>query len=1821
MLQQAHHTVLPGGVWDVAAMGDKATDGYPTSPQTFTTIYDMPKGAWAASTLFPHSTVADFSSLSSIVFYLQGTQRDVKCEVMCKPDSEKDPNKKLIITLRKINPTGAYYSISTSDLSAAGIDVSRILAFNFVVVNTLTNDDYQAGTFNVTTGGTLSYIPRLAPSPSQLTVTTLPGQPNMVFTNAAGGTGSLRQRTTSFAQLGYDISSGGLSGLNITYDNPATTNKEYHDLSGISSFVFGFQGPPNGVILAFADSSGNIAKVNPMPLSSSNIEYFSVPASTITGQGVNLSHITAIQMYVNFSVAGLMGRTGTLDYYIGGINLPVIIHKFLSDQFMIVANGHNPAHLDWEVSGASSISISPTVGGNLVDMGSATVTPTDTTTYTLTAVGQSATITSALTIIKAKPLTNILGVAAPYWTGEQWNGQADKWLTKPLAAQVMMDTAPFSNAPVTFTPIKGVVGLSTEQGGELKQSIQVTSGSDGLAYAYVKLNKGVGEFAVRAKVGSKEYIFTGHKFLPGPENFTEPTLAPERDNVRVPIWAPGITNIRISATPPKYTTLSNDNSYDYHEWIDEYALFEVGEEDNSCGEFLQNVSSGGEYTFHPTEQPKVIGQPDPLNTFPSRVGAGGASKIHFVFSAGPGYPRTLPWRIKIRPNSVSNGVVYLNIHYNLLDSQGQQMSMVTSMSITADNIFQHTMFDLYHIASCQFGPGYPGILTNYSHLEGEVEQFSIEVDQAKSGNAWFTFDKMWLEGVIYNENGIITNIPANRAWLIGSHHNQPNSFKSSGYENQDQYYAYDNIREFEQGLDEPSTECPDQINANGMNCQDIIFTPRTGLGGNFEVKFKSVTGTLQLKAMGWNGKQWINCGDVVYNSTNLFGAWRIDDGFFPYGPDSAHIRLRVIGADEGGATTSGAAGMYQYLHYCGYNHSTADNPSAVPPWQDDQLVVQAIRKGNFWRMPKTITFKARTVEAGTTMLVFYTNILYGKVQPPACPCVVQPNTQDWRQFLVIYPDGDCRLLPTPTPQDVVDLKDICFGAAVKIGPAKVLGRPGSDIQSVDFNTNDRSTMELGFYDGSSATVKILARSSTGTVIELKPRYDTTSVPACFLRSMYVRPGNSDIDSASDVNGTHWIDNWTRLSGNTWTFSRRQPSNHHTWAPDITMEAFPASVFDNWTNVAVLSNESFEKIALGGSDTSLLAWHTSGNVYREPIVPQCGGFHAKMYGNWSTSPYNYSEMYQDLPATPSQYWQGSIFAYLPDGSEHLGGENRVWMQIEFYNSANQMIGSEIPSQKLDSSSPVKVYTRLQATALAPAGTTYVRLRVLFEQNQYAGGSAYFDDAELTTVENPELLPNPSFDADATGWTLWTSPEANATFTRTTTAGEFDSAPAAGKVTATESGTAAYQVQLSTGTWDIEKGKTYQFTFRAKASTAFTIPSGNVKLMQLGSPYADYGTYPHDPISIGTGWHTYTIQYVANCDASDARVTFHLGNCLPDGASFYVDTLSLRRIYTSPEILPNPSFDADSTGWSFWTASEATATYQRTTTAGEFDSAPAAGKVTATESGTMFYQIQLATGLWNIEAGKTYQFKFRAKASTAFTIPSGYVKLMQLDSPWADYSSVPNADLNVTTDWKTYIVQYVANATASDARITFHLGGVLPDGASFYVDTLSLKEVQPDAELLPNPSFDSSESGWNLWTPQEVTASFSRTTTSGEYDSTPAGGKIFASESGTMDYQIQLSSGTMSIEAGKTYQLTFKAKASTAFTVPSGYLKLMQVDSPWADYSSVPAPALSLTTGWQTYTVQFVANTTASDTRIDFHLGGVLPDGASFYVDTLSLKELH
>jgi hypothetical protein len=79
--------------------------------------------------------------------------------------------------------------------------------------------------------------------------------------------------------------------------------------------------------------------------------------------------------------------------------------------------------------------------------------------------------------------------------------------------------------------------------------------------------------------------------------------------------------------------------------------------------------------------------------------------------------------------------------------------------------------------------------------------------------------------------------------------------------------------------------------------------------------------------------------------------------------------------------------------------------------------------------------------------------------------------------------------------------------------------------------------------------------------------------------------------------------------------------------------------------------------------------------------------------------------------------------------------------------------------------------------------------------------------------------------------------------------------------------------------------------------------------------------------------------------------------------------------------------------------------------------------------------------------------------------------------------------VGKDWTSCIIYYQTNITADDARITFALGGVLPEGESFYIDNISLKECE-NADFINdvgNIIFNSEEScGIKVWNSDALNA---------------------------------------------------------------------------------------------------------------------------------------
>lgn len=187
------------------------------------------------------------------------------------------------------------------------------------------------------------------------------------------------------------------------------------------------------------------------------------------------------------------------------------------------------------------------------------------------------------------------------------------------------------------------------------------------------------------------------------------------------------------------------------------------------------------------------------------------------------------------------------------------------------------------------------------------------------------------------------------------------------------------------------------------------------------------------------------------------------------------------------------------------------------------------------------------------------------------------------------------------------------------------------------------------------------------------------------------------------------------------------------------------------------------------------------------------------------------------------------------------------------------------------------------------------------------------------------------------------------------------------------------------------------------------------------------------------------------------------------------------------LPNPSFDGNTEGWSVYAEGGASATGVRDTSNAE--SAPAGFTVHAAASGKAEHHIQVSTRMPAIEETQFYLLTFKACASAPF--PLLMPRLMQNQAPWENYAvDAAPAKQEVGTAWRTYTVYYRAKKTANDVRLTFFLGGCIPDGVDLHLDSLSFMPCDDHSSLscdVGNIIFDNERScGVKVWEPAQLDA---------------------------------------------------------------------------------------------------------------------------------------
>lgn len=215
-------------------------------------------------------------------------------------------------------------------------------------------------------------------------------------------------------------------------------------------------------------------------------------------------------------------------------------------------------------------------------------------------------------------------------------------------------------------------------------------------------------------------------------------------------------------------------------------------------------------------------------------------------------------------------------------------------------------------------------------------------------------------------------------------------------------------------------------------------------------------------------------------------------------------------------------------------------PSQLKLYDDSTWVVWAYRLSHFWR-PHGMTASGN---GGASLEDTHYIAVSKKVS----------GDNSWPQFLVLYSDGNLRLIPHPP----VGQSSVCFGASIIVGAAEPSERPIAEISSVNYQSSD-NTLNIIYSQGGSAKLNMIV-DRTKTTVTIDVNYPTNEHPFATFRSMFVDEGNCDTAKVSV-----WKDGFTvsdsnvldviQSSGDKFVFYREEPSTHNMSAPNIQIKDF------------------------------------------------------------------------------------------------------------------------------------------------------------------------------------------------------------------------------------------------------------------------------------------------------------------------------------------------------------------------------------------------------------------------------------------------------------------------------------------------------------------------------------------------------------------------------------------------------------------------------------------------------------------------------------------
>ena len=198
---------------------------------------------------------------------------------------------------------------------------------------------------------------------------------------------------------------------------------------------------------------------------------------------------------------------------------------------------------------------------------------------------------------------------------------------------------------------------------------------------------------------------------------------------------------------------------------------------------------------------------------------------------------------------------------------------------------------------------------------------------------------------------------------------------------------------------------------------------------------------------------------------------------------------------------------------------------------------------------------------------------------------------------------------------------------------------------------------------------------------------------------------------------------------------------------------------------LLVNPGFE--ASGGSYDGWTVFASGAQIStpEDDDIYLSGTAAAKIYGEFTNCPNNPQfddgVVYQEFAVTPGVEYEFSGYSFvsvadtIPGSDTCLG--NRLLAKVVYFNGlGGEMSGNEVVLG--DWSTPRDQWIPFSVKAPVPAGAATVQALLVFLQPACDEGSVFVDDCVLVEVApstEPNVLVNPSFDTDLSGWSTFSN----------------------------------------------------------------------------------------------------------------------------------------------------------------------------------------------------------------------------------------------------------------------------------------------------------------------------------------------------------------------------------------------------------------------------------------------------------------------------------